>query len=439
MMNEISLTLPGYLSRPFFDLGHVCDDSPAYNAPLDMDRRNLSESDDMPMLWQTMNASFREELIHAAGYHEYALRDPRQLEEVLRTPDWRALVAYVEEFPSLDARMKAKVLRVLNRLGLFKCTIDLTSKDRSLKITDESSAGVSWLRAYARYRLHNEGGDVNYSVGEFEHIATAAPSGLWKLAAIYQKVVQSVKHEGNVYAAEAWQKVHSEEIARVSQEISRHDLLMAKSRFHRVHAFIPQMKGDGMETRREMELAERYAKEAFYGDAIQLAYAKEIAWPVRESSIKEALWSEDLELALERALNHRDQDPFDARVWVNCGEVFLEMEKPERALEAYLEAARLAPPGGALINFMVGHCHEVLGDSDLALDRYLASLRIDPLAISSARGALRVSEKLGSRLLRWTQLQVESLEAVGSASPPEASAPHRQLPPPVGEVATGTR
>ncbi|MFD5065787.1 tetratricopeptide repeat protein [Streptomyces sp. NPDC058394] len=391
------------------------------------------------MLWQTMNASFREELVHASGYQEYALGDPRQLDVALRTPDWRALVAYIEEFPSLEARAKAKVLRVLNRLGLFKCTIDLTSEDRSLKITDETSAGVSWLRAYARYRLHNEGGNIDYSVAEFEHIATVAPSGLWKLAAIYQKVVQSVKHEGNVHAAEAWQKVHSEEIVRASHEISRHDLLMAKSRFHRVHAFIPQMKGDDIGTRREMELAERYAKESFHGDAVQLAYAKEIAWPVRESSIKEALWSQDLELALERALNHRDQDPFDARVWVNCGEVYLEMGNPENALEAYLEAARLAPPGGALINFMVGHCHEVLGDSDLALDRYLASLRIDPLAISSARGAMRVSEKLGSRLLRWAQMQVESLEKVGSASPPEGSAPHRQLPPPEGGASTETR
>ncbi|MFD9286458.1 tetratricopeptide repeat protein [Streptomyces mirabilis] len=438
-MSELSLTLPGYLSRPFFDLGPVCDDAPAYNAPLDMDRKNISESDDLPMLWQTMNASFREELVHASGCQQYALTDPRQLDVALRTPDWRALVEYVEEFPGLDARMKVKVLRVLNRLGLFACTIDLTSEGRPLEITDEASAGVSWLRAYARYRLHNERGKVDYSVDEFEHIATVAPSGLWKLAAIYQKVVQSVKREGNVHIAEAWQKVHSEEIVRVSPDISRHDLLMAKSRFHRVHAFVPQMKGDRIGTRREMELAERYAEEALHGDVVQLIYAKEIAWPVRESSIKEALWIEDLELALERALNHRDHDPFDARVWVNCGEVYLEMGKPENALEAYLEAARLAPPGGALINFMVGHCHEVLGDPDLALDRYLASLRIDPLAISSARGAMRVSEKLGSRILRWTQMQVESLETVGSASPPEVSAPHRQLPPPVDEALTGPR
>ncbi|WP_331740195.1 hypothetical protein OG613_45670 (plasmid) [Streptomyces sp. NBC_00015] len=431
-MRDIGLTLPGFLSRPFFDLGLPCDDSPAYTAPLDVDRRNLTAPTDLPMLWQTMNASFREELIQATGFHEYTLTDPRQLDVGLRTPDWQVLVDNVENFADLDVKQKVKTLRVLNRLGLFRCTIDITSHDQFIEPSDDSSAGVAWLRAYARYRLQNESEDVGYRIDEFEAIAVTAPPGLWKLAAIYQKVVQSVKHEGDVRAAEFWQEIHGVEIEKISSEISRQDYLMARSRFHRVHAFIPQMKQDSAGTQAEMELARKYAEDALYGDSVQLAYAREIAWPVRESLIKESLWNGDLDLALERAVNHRNADPFDARVWVNCGEVHLERGEAENALEAYREAARLAPPGGALINFMVGHCHEITGNSDLALDSYLASLSIDPLAISSAKGALRVADALGSRMRHWAQMQVEKLEEIGSASVPQPEPAYRKLPPAAG-------
>jgi tetratricopeptide (TPR) repeat protein len=207
---------------------------------------------------------------------------------------------------------------------------------------------------------------------------------------------------------------------------------MAMSRSYRVAGFIPQMKRDKEGTVRDMDLAEKYAREMDFGTELQRAYAKELLYPVLESRIKEALWIGDLDLALSRAIMHRDNHPLDSRVWVHTAETHLQRDEIPEALTCFLEAARLAPPGGEVARFMAGQCYEELDELPSALDSYLAALQIDPLGISAAEGIVRVSEQLGSKVHGWATEVLERLTRMqdDDSDEPVSNDAYQRLPAP---------
>jgi hypothetical protein len=62
-----------------------------------------------------------------------------------------------------------------------------------------------------------------------------------------------------------------------------------------------------------------------------------------------------------------------------------------------------------MTNFLLASCYEQLGQPESALDHYLASLRVDHLAVSSAEGALRLARRQGSPTLSWVRAHLDKL------------------------------
>ncbi|WP_326738374.1 hypothetical protein [Streptomyces sp. NBC_01022] len=434
-MSSLGMSLSGWLNRPYLDLGPAPEQVPNHTAALGIDCRSLFDGENTPWFWSSLNPSFREALIAETGLSAYDVSDPTRLAPELRTERWQHLCTLLEGgFTRLSVEEQVKVARLLNRMCFFRYVRDLIPPEAVDRAGDgPAHAALAWLRCAAGYKLWMEDAEPSYSLDEFERITKIAPPGLARINPLYQMVVQNVKHRNDVEATEYWQERHHRAILEAEPDLDRHDFLMAISRSHRVGGFVPQMRRDRAGTVREMDLAEDYARQMDFGTELQRAYARELLYPVRESRIKEALWLQDLDTALERAVVHRDAHPLDSRVWVHCGEVRIERDEPEEALHCFREAARLAPPGGDIARYMAGQCHEYLDDLPSALDAYLGALRVDPLGYSSAEGALRVAKAVGSGTARWAERAVAELTERGSQTPQEKAGgtdAYRNLPAP---------
>lgn len=440
-MAPIGSTYSSWLYRPFLDLGPMPDGSPPCTVALEVDRRSLVEEHHYPYLFQTAHHSFRVELIQASGLYEYDLENPLQLHSDLRTDHWRLLCDYVENFASLRAEVQLRVVRVLTHLGLFRYVRSLVPVDVYSRANDDDHlAGMAFLRAWAGYVLKDEGLGSEYDPREFERVVSAAPAGLWKIASCYVLVRASVKEKADLLATEHWQALHEKAIREVRSDLDRQDYLMAISRFYRVGAFIPQMRRDAAETVRQMNLAEDYARQADFGEGTRRDYAQQtIINPVLQSRVKEAIWLGDLDTALARAFAYRDACRLDAYGWMSCGDVYLKRDDTENALSAYQEAVRLAPPGASLLHFMVASCFEKLGEMGSALDHYLASLRFDHLAISSAEGALRLADRPGAPVHTWVQLHLQKLNEMRELSPIPKEPAYRHFPAPRSSTVAAVR
>jgi predicted TPR repeat methyltransferase len=83
------------------------------------------------------------------------------------------------------------------------------------------------------------------------------------------------------------------------------------------------------------------------------------------------------------------------------------------AAESYLRTARLGPIGTARGYALAGECFERAGQPVLAADCYVQALRVDPYAVSAARGWRRVAAASGTREL--ANEYADALEAWGRA------------------------
>jgi tetratricopeptide (TPR) repeat protein len=154
------------------------------------------------------------------------------------------------------------------------------------------------------------------------------------------------------------------------------------SRYHRAAAFVPQRRGDRADVVHMMDLAEHHALAMIPdGESQQLVY-RENLHPVLESRTKEALWLGDFNLALARAHRVIDLDPYDAKAWLELGQVRLRRNECELAAEAYATAAMLGPPATAIGRHMAGLCFRDLDQPLLAAFFFNAALEIDSRGIS---------------------------------------------------------
>jgi cytochrome c-type biogenesis protein CcmH/NrfG len=131
-----------------------------------------------------------------------------------------------------------------------------------------------------------------------------------------------------------------------------------------------------------MDIAEKHARAmAPADDAQQLLYLENLH-PLMESRTKEALWLGDLDLALQRAQQVTEVDPYDSRVWLELGQVRLLRNEYALAAEAYAAAATLGPPSSGVGRHMAGLCFRQLGQPLLAAFFFKSAIEVDPLAIS---------------------------------------------------------
>ena len=106
-------------------------------------------------------------------------------------------------------------------------------------------------------------------------------------------------------------------------------------------------------------------------------------------------------------------DPYEPKTHIEVAEGLLRRDLPREAADSYLRTARLGPVSTAFGYASAGECFRRAGRPVLAEDCYLQALRLDPYAISAARGWAAVGAANGMGELARTYLA--DLETWGAA------------------------
>jgi tetratricopeptide (TPR) repeat protein len=163
-----------------------------------------------------------------------------------------------------------------------------------------------------------------------------------------------------------WAKRYERALAVATHEVDEFTAELFTSRFYRGTGFLPQRRNHRSEVVRTMDLAERHAFNMKPTTPAQELLYRENLHALMESRTKEALWLDDKDQALARALKVIEVDPYDAKAWVELGEVRYFRTEWQEAARAYIAAATLGPPASVVARYMAGVCFRELGQNLLA-------------------------------------------------------------------------
>lgn len=436
MDNRLSQSFTCWLFRPYFDLGSAVPEAPHHLHGIEFGFRSLVEDKYYPRIQSALNPSFRDVLIQETGMSDYGVETPLDLPEHLRTDRWQKLCEAILCFDTLPTRAKVRLTWTVAKMCFQQAMLNLVPESVVEHISDSNDhAALAYLRAYSRCRMNLDDPSRPYSIQEFEKIATEAPPGITRIDANYQMVVQNVKDHNDLRQVEFWQERHLQAIKDSLSELDEFTHLLTMTRYHRVGGFIPQMRRQIEPMIREMDLAEEYAMALPRPDPVHAIAADEMLYPVLESRTKEAIWLKDYDLALERAMRTVELSPYDARAWLHLGQVRVDRDEPEQAVEAYRRSISVSPPGQEIAWFMIGQCYEAMDDLEAACDAYLSSLRIDPLGVSAAEHLARLSTRLGyAPVSRFVERRLEELNKQSQYVAQPRPQPYKNLPPPLTGV-----
>ena len=400
--------LTSWLFRTYLNLDSPPDEAPFHNFGADFAAEELFANREYPRIQAVIMPSFREELAKASDMqHAYTLF-LQSLPKNSNHSRWKRLQEFVVQYPKLPHTQRALVLRVLCKLCLYDEVQRLESG--SLVRMQVDDAEIQYHYILSHYAKMLDGKKHAYALKQFEILRELAPIGsLARLNATYQLVVQNVKHLYDVQAVDYWQVKHKMELESIKDKVDPFVFTQMLARFYRVGGFVQQMNNDSAEVVHQMDKAEQHARELFNWTSeesrLQHIYdicAKEILYPVLESRTKEALWLKDLGLAHKRVERLCELAPYDCRAYLQLGEVLVELNEIEEALEAYRKAAFLAPPGEEVAYFMMGQCYQRMGkDVDAHFD-YMKALELDPQGISSREELKKLCEYQQSCLSKLT-------------------------------------
>jgi tetratricopeptide (TPR) repeat protein len=374
-----------WLLRPYLDLGPL-QIGPAHANSIEAGWRAYVDADS-PLFFpqRALSPGFRVQLAEQAG-ERYALNDPRELAENLRTDRWQLLCEELELWPDLSAARKCRLSSLLHSMCLYQPLLKLIPEDEFVASTDPWLAQLAFCRASAKFmdqlskRISDDGVST---MGVFENIAINDSSpGPVKFNASAMVFVQKAKTHAPLPELIAWSKRFEKALAAVADGDDKFAAQLFKSRFYRGMGFLPQHAGDRSELIHTMDLAECYARDLKPATAAQEILYVENLHAVMESRTKEALWLNDVRLAESRAVEVTKVDPYDSKGWAELGQVRYFQEDWQGAAQAYVVAAMLGPPASSIGRHMAAVCLRELGLDFLAAFLFKETLEVDPFGIS---------------------------------------------------------
>ncbi|HEU5156131.1 MAG TPA: hypothetical protein VFU43_03985 [Streptosporangiaceae bacterium] len=378
------IALAGVIYAPYLDLSDAHPDAPYHVHGLVWATQDLLEDTFRGFIQASVNASFREELTtHTLAVYEGGSLE--ELPEELVSESWLAVRDFGRSIQSLGDDAALKLGWVVSRLGFHAQALELLSNVESVR------ADIEYLRSWCRFRLSLDGVGV-FQAKEFARIFEMCTPGVTKVDCAYQMVKSYGRSSSQIEQAKYWQEQHRSALDELPGLVDEDCAQRLSSRYHRVGGFIPQLEGDPVGVAAEMGAAEGIARGLPRLSADQQMLADEMLYPCLESRIKEAVWVNDLELAMVRAAEYIELRPLDGKGWFHAGDTYLAMKDYENAVTCFKMAEALAPPGQAIAQFMQAHCYEVMGLKSEALASYIASTTSDPLAVSSYEGIVRVAD-----------------------------------------------
>lgn len=397
-----------WLLRPYLDLGPFAM-GPLHARAIEECWRAIEETNLAAFLPQrAMPPGFRAQLAAEAGGAPYDLSDPRQLPDGLRTQRWRELCEALDHWAELPTQHRCRLACLLHALCLYRPLVELIA-DRGREAWDcPWETQLSLWRASARYMLGLPGRTSDYEdaeMGVFTDIAWHAAGAVQtRFNATAMVFVHKAKTGAPVHELAGWADRFERALADATAQCDDFEAELLASRYFRATGFLPQRKGQREEVVRVMDRAERHARAMTPSSPAQEHLYLENLHALLESRTKEALWLGDEDRALACSLEVTNIDPYDAKAWVELGQIRFVREEWREAAGAYAASAMLGPPASAVGRHMAGVCLRKCGEDLLAALFFKDTLDTDPLGISSREEVHRLPDAGVLRALQdWTR------------------------------------
>ncbi|MGW6916932.1 hypothetical protein ACWGB8_24360 [Kitasatospora sp. NPDC054939] len=376
----------------YFNLG--TSESPGLYADLPNLAYEFAERGERPDVnWQRlMPPAFRGNLIRESGLTEFAVAHPADLPARLRTPRWEQLCTWVSDFDTLDTEQRHRVGVVLYRIGFARLVLELIP-----------AVPVEELRTPAELRLHHWRDLVRYVAAVGTRVATpdtsfaiaahpACPTHLRFVIAVFA-VVFHARETRSVEEAERWRAVGADALAELLADdgYSPFEKAMLESRFYRSVSFVPFMRKDRSRLADDMDRAEELARAVPAEGPYQEFLKRENLRACVESRSKECYAFDEDDRGDRLVAEALALDPYEPKTHIEVAESLLRRGRHREAADSYLRTARLGPVSTALGYAAAAECFRQAGLPVLAEDCYLQALRLDPYAVSAARGWAAVS------------------------------------------------
>jgi tetratricopeptide (TPR) repeat protein len=316
----------------------------------------------------------------------------------LVTPQWHQLCTALDR--EEDDPGDPDLLWLLHRLGLHKMIWNLPCDD----MFSVYMHGIAWMSMY--------GDEATPDANLIESVAIFAPDGSWEaIEATYHMAAHSAKNLQDADAVNKWAEEHRVHIGRAEMPDNRRWMLL--SRYHRVSAMEPMLRGDYDNMRHEMDAAQAWAEQLPRETYSERLIADVPTCAMWESRFRETMLIQDYQRAREYANNYVAVAPTLSLSHFCRGEALVELKSYALAADAYKKAARVGPPRTEAAMFMVGYCYEQLADFGTAVDWYMAALDLDPLGIGSLRALERVQlmTRDNGLLANWVRARIADLNA----------------------------
>lgn len=375
-----------WMLRPYLDLAPV-DTGPLHVQCIEEGWRAFADGACPRFLPQrAMPPGFRLQLGEEAGA-PYALNDPRQLPEHLRSERWQMLCDCLDGWNDLSRDRQCRLASLLHSMCLYSLLLHLIPEtDEGPQWNDADTIHLAFWRASASFmskQLTKATSFQHEDMNLFRRIALNAsnpvPDGFNATAKIF---VHMAKTRAPVEELAEWGSLFEKALEAAIPAMDEFVAELYTSRFYRGFGFLPQRNGDQREVVRVMDLAERHARRMKPVTPAQSVLYRENLHALLESRTKEALWLGDNDLALQRAQGVVEVDPFDAKAWAELGEIRYLRDEWREASQAYAVAAMLGPPAGAVGRYMLGACLRKLDLPLVSALLFKDTLETDPLGVS---------------------------------------------------------
>jgi hypothetical protein len=314
-----------WLLRPYLDLAEF-NGGPLHAQNLEECWCSFIDPDSPPFVPQRALApGFRIQLTREAG-KAYAVTDPRQLSQDLRSDRWRRVCDTLNDWSLLSGDEKCRLASLLHSMCFYQPLLDLIADDHfDAGRADEDDLRLAFWRASANYIHHLPERTSDYpsaDISVFEDIALNAPALVPECFNATAKVfVHRAKNRCKTTELVTWSNRLEAALIRTIAGADEFTTGLFTSRFYRGVGFLPQLAGDKEEVKRTMELAESHARNIRPHTPAQHLLYKENLHAVMESRTKEALWLGNKDEALSRSLQVIEVDPCDSKAWAELGEI----------------------------------------------------------------------------------------------------------------------
>lgn len=371
----------------YFNLGE--SRSPGLYARLPSLAFEFAERGERPDVnWQRlMPPAFRRNLVRESGLVEFAVDHPADLPARLRTPAWDTLCGWLDEFEQSDVERQHQVAVVLFRLGFGRLVLDLVPTVPAEELRTPAELRLQHWRDVVRYVM-SIGGPAATPTNSFAIAEHPACSRHLRFVIAVFAVVFHARETKSIDEAEAWRNIGAECLAELLADpgYSQFEKMMMESRFYRSVTYVPFLRRDREVLAREMARSEELARALPASTPYEEFLKRENLRACLESRSKEAYGFGDDELGHSRVAEVLTIDPYEPKTHIEVAESLLKRGRPADAANSFLRTARLGPVSTALGYASAADCFARAGKPILAEDCYVQALRLDPYAISAARG-----------------------------------------------------